>query len=64
MANPIVNAIVMLGWCIVLKYYDFGAHIMAYGILSIVGYLLFLLWNGVSAPEGDNKLPVVGTEVI
>ena len=54
----------MLVWCIVLKYYDFGAHIMAYGILSIVGYLLFLLWNGVSAPEGDNKLPVVGTDVI
>lgn len=27
-----------------MKYYEFGASLMAYGIVSIVAYLLFLLW--------------------
>lgn len=62
--NPIVNSVILVGWCVMLKYYDFGAHIMGYGILSIVGYLLFLLWAGASAPEGEHRMPVVGSSVV
>jgi hypothetical protein len=45
----------------VLKYFEFGASIMAYGIISIVGYVIFLMWVIASSPEGERKWGAFGT---
>jgi len=34
---------------------------MGYGIISIVGYLIFLIWVIASAPSGGNTIPAFGT---
>jgi len=44
----------------VLKYFEFGASIMAYGIISIIGYVIFLIWVIVTSPEGSNHWPAFG----
>ena len=36
---------------------------MGYGIVSIVGYLIFLVWVVATRPSGPNTMPVVGTGV-
>jgi hypothetical protein len=41
---PVVNFFILLGLVFVLKYFEFGASLMAYGIISIIVYLLFLIW--------------------
>lgn len=43
-----------------MKYFDFGASLLAYGIISVVGYCIFLVWMLLSAPDGDNVMPKVG----
>ena len=49
---PILNAIALFPIVYVMKKFHFGASLLAYGILSIVGYCLFLLWMWASAPKG------------
>ena len=34
---------------------------MGYGIVSIVGYLLFLIWVTSSAPAGNHTVPAFGS---
>ena len=34
---------------------------LGYGILSIVGYCIFLIWLAASAPSGDNTIPIAGS---
>lgn len=36
---------------------------MGYGVVSIVGYLLFLIWVVSATPSGNNHVPTVGTGV-
>lgn len=36
---------------------------MGYGVVSIVGYLLFLIWVVSAAPSGNKTVPAVGTGV-
>ena len=52
--NPIINAIVLFALVFIMKYFDFGASLLAYGIISIVGYCIFLVWLLGTAPSGDN----------
>lgn len=40
-----------------MKKYQFGASLLAYGILSIIGYCLFLLWMWATAPSGAREVP-------
>ena len=42
--NSTVNAVVLFILVFVLKYFEFGTSLMAYGIISIISYLLFLIW--------------------
>ena len=42
--NVLLNAIVLFVITFAMKYYDFGAKLMAYGIISIISYLVFLAW--------------------
>lgn len=36
-----------------MKKYHFGASLMAYGIISTIGYCLFILYMWIIAPEGE-----------
>lgn len=37
---------------IALKKYDLGEKVLAYGIISIVSYIVFLTWAQATAPSG------------
>lgn len=60
LATPLVNTVVLFLLIFVLKYFEFGATIMAYGIISIIGYVIFLIWVLASAPSGDIKWEALG----
>jgi len=53
--NPIVNAVLLFILVFVLKYFDFGATLMALGIVSIIAYVLFLIWVVVTYDQGYNN---------
>ena len=61
--NPIINGVFLLAWVVLLKFFEFGAHIMGYGIVSIVAYLVFLVWVIVTAPGGGTSFPAVGSGI-
>lgn len=61
--NPILNAVGLLALICFLKYIRFGAHLLGYGIISIVMYCIFLAWVVGSAPSGSNKIPIVGSGI-
>jgi O-antigen ligase len=42
---------------------DIGEETLAYGIASIITYVLFLIWSQSTAPSGEAKVPAFG-EVI
>lgn len=52
--NPIINAFVLFIMVFIMKYFDLGASLLAYGIVSIVGYCIFLIWLLASSPKGNN----------
>lgn len=54
--NPLVNAFVLLGLIFLLKYLELGASIMAYGIISIVCYVLFLIWVAATYNQGNDSV--------
>ena len=60
-ANPITNYFALFALVFFMKYFDFGASLLAYGIFSIIGYCIFLVWMFLSAPEGPNQMPKVGS---
>lgn len=56
---PLLNAIFLFPLIYVMKKYHFGATLMAYGIISTIGYCVFILYMWIIAPEGENKLKPV-----
>lgn len=56
-ANPICNAIALVALTFILNYFHFGAKLLGYGVISIVGYCLFLIWLVSSAPSGPRVIP-------
>jgi hypothetical protein len=56
LANSLANAAALFVLVFVLKYFDFGASLMAYGIISIVTYLLFLIWVIATSDQGYNDV--------
>jgi amino acid permease len=57
--NPLINAFVLLGLVFLLKYLELGANIMAYGIISIVCYVLFLIWVVATYDQGNDSVKYV-----
>lgn len=57
LANPICNAVGLFFLTFILNYFHFGAKLLGYGVISIVGYCLFLIWLISTAPQGSNKIP-------
>jgi amino acid permease len=49
---PLANAAALFLLIFLLKYFDFGASLMAYGIISIIAYMTFLIWVVSTAPSG------------
>jgi len=52
-AIPLANAGFLFILIFVLKYLDFGESLMAYGIVSIFSYMIFLIWVISSAPKSS-----------
>lgn len=55
---PILNALALFPIVYVMKKFHFGASLLAYGILSIIGYCIFLTWMWASAPKGEKTVPL------
>ena len=52
--NPLINFAVLFVLVIVIKFKDFGVSLMAYGIVSIIAYLVFITWVvGSEEPKND-----------
>ena len=51
---------VLLVLTIVMRYLHFGEKLLAIGIVSVLGYVGFLIWAHSSAPEGPNTFPSTG----
>lgn len=43
-SNAILNAFLLFGITMAMKYFELGANLMAYGIISIASYIIFLTW--------------------
>lgn len=59
--NPVVNFFVLIVLVFVMKYYEFGVSLLAYGIISTVGYCIFLIWMLASSPSGSEIMPKFGS---
>jgi hypothetical protein len=42
--NPLINFVVLFALTMIIKFKEFGASLMAYGIVSIAAYLMFITW--------------------
>lgn len=49
---------------LVMKYYSFGERLLAIGIISIVGYVGFLIWAQATAEHYPKILPPTGPKYI
>lgn len=49
---------------VVMRYIHFGEKLLAIGILSIVGYVIFLAWAQATAPHQPKTLPAIGPKFI
>ena len=64
LANPICNAFALVLLTIALNYFHLGAELLGYGIISIIGYCIFLIWLIVTAPSGDKTIPLFGSGAV
>jgi amino acid permease len=60
--GPLV-AVGLIILVILIRIYHIGEEAMAYGIVSIIVYLLFLTWAQFTAPEGPKSVPTSGDPV-
>lgn len=50
--NPLINVMILVIFLMIVKYKSIGASLMAYGIVSIVAYMVFLIWVVVTGDQG------------
>jgi amino acid permease len=61
--SDLIGPLVAVGLVILVifvRIYHVGEETLAYGIISIVGYLVFLIWAHFSAPEGPKTVKATG----
>lgn len=63
-AIPICNGVVLVGLVVLLNYLHLGPELLGYGIISIIGYCIFLIWMLASAPSGNNTIPLFGSGAV
>ncbi len=51
--GPIVY-VALVALVLVMRKFDFAEYLLGYGMLSVCGYLIFLLWAMITAPSGPN----------
>jgi hypothetical protein len=44
--------VVLVALTLLMRKFDIGDKLLAYGIISIIGYVIFLLWAFITAPSG------------
>jgi hypothetical protein len=57
-------AILLVAGIIIIRVRQFGEEILAFGIISIITYIFFLIWAQATAPEGTQAVPANGNPVI
>lgn len=62
LVGPIV-AIALIILVILVRIYHVGEETLAYGIISIIGYVIFLIWAQLSAPDGPKTVKTIGEPV-
>jgi amino acid permease len=58
--NVVCNAFVLVFLTIGLSYLHLGVSILGIGVISVIGYCIFLTWLISTAPTGDNKIAMFG----
>lgn len=53
--NPLLNAALLLALLLLAKFRGMGASLMAYGVVSIASYLIFLAWVVATRPSGSSS---------
>lgn len=59
---PLGICLILFALTITLKKYDLGEKVLAYGIISILSYIIFLGWAQASAPSGPAEVPSFGNK--
>lgn len=54
----IVNAFILFILVVLIRKFNLGVNLLGYGILSVVGYLIFLIWLVSTRPPGPDTFPV------
>jgi hypothetical protein len=49
---PLGIFLIVFAMVLVLKKFQLGEKLLAYGIISIIGYVIFLIWAQITAPSG------------
>ncbi len=47
---PYILAIVLFVLVLLMRKFEFGSALLAYGIISIIGYCIFLIWVYATSP--------------
>jgi hypothetical protein len=55
-----IAAAVLIGTIIIARIYHIGEETIAYGIISIVVYVGFVIWAQITAPKGPKTMEQVG----
>lgn len=53
-------AVMMTAVVLIIRICHIGEEILAYGIISIITYVIFLLWAHITAPAGPKVVPATG----
>jgi sodium-coupled neutral amino acid transporter 9 len=56
--TTLINGVLVFILVFVMRKFDMSVSLLGYGILSIFGYMIFLVWLLASAPSGTNKFPL------
>mgnify|MGYP002360690835 FL=1 len=54
----LINGVAVFALVFLMRKFNAAVSLMGYGILSIVGYMVFVAWLWGSAPSGNNHYPV------
>lgn len=60
----IISIISLFFLTLIMRKLDIGDKLLAYGLISIIGYVIFLTWAQFTAPSGDNTIEPVEPEYI
>lgn len=53
--SPLINAVILFILVFILKYFELSASLMAYGICTMVVYIIFLIWVLVTGNQGNSS---------